>query len=90
LLISSKSSEEEEGENNPLRIFSLASILVKQAAPDFAPQTERLLTYALSVLAHRHLATSSESIERLFRQRVALFRLEAIPFSSTAEDLLKS
>lgn len=93
LLISSKSSEEEEveeEENNPLRIFSLASILVKQAAPDFALPTERLLTYALSVLAHRHLATSSETIERLFLQRVALFRLEAIPFSSTAEDLLKS
>ena len=94
LLISSKSSEEEEEEeeekHNPLRFFSLASILVKQAAPDFAPQTERLLTYALSVLAHRHLATSSETIERLFRQRVALFGLEAIPFNSSTEDLLKS
>lgn len=72
-------------EENPLNVFSIASMLVKKSAPDLTERTEQLLMYALHALSQDRLNTS-DYFENLFQNRVALFGIDSIPFRS---DLLK-
>lgn len=75
---------------NPLNVFSIASILVRKAAPDLTPRTEQLLLFALHSLSKDRLS-SSDYFERLFQNRVALFGVDSIPINTDLfeESLIK-